>query len=170
MLINFVDIIGIADPANFPIITPANPHTQFIVEETIVVPDAKPDVEQINSLMIEARITDTRTIITPVGIKVVVDGFLNQKVLYTADELEQSVHSVHQELPFCTFIEIPLTIPAGVSVEQFLQTLGLSLDDVLSGPTNVIIEDATIQLLDPRTMEKCVVLFIWTTLNAALVP
>lgn len=170
MLRNFVDIIGITDPADYPIITTANPHVQYIAQETLVVPTAKPDVEQVNSLMVEATITDARPIVTPVGIKVVIDGMINQKIMYTANDLVQSVHTVHDQYPFCTFIEVPLPLPAGVNAEQFLQTLGLSLADVLAGPTSVIIEDATVLLLDPRTIEKCIVLFLWTTLNAALVP
>lgn len=169
MLKNFVEIIGIADPSSFPVITAANPNTQFVVEERLVIPDAKPDVEQINSVMIEAQITDFRTITTPVGLKVIIDGLLNQKLIYTAADVVQSVHSAHFQEPFCTFIEIPLTLPAGVNVTQFLQTLGITLDDVIQGRTALLIEDVSVKLLDPRTVEKCTVLFIWTTLNPALV-
>ena len=47
MLRNFVDIIGIADPSEFPQILPNTKYTQYIVEETLTIPAAKPDVEQI---------------------------------------------------------------------------------------------------------------------------
>lgn len=169
MLKNFVEIVGIADPSSFPVITTANPNTQYIVEEKLVIPDAKPDVEQVNTVMIEAKITDFRTITTPVGLKVIIDGIINQKLIYTAADVVQSVHSVHFQEPFCTFIEIPLTLPAGVNVTQYLQSLGITLADVIQGKTAVLIEDVSVKLLDPRTVEKCTVLFLWTTLNPALV-
>lgn len=170
MLRNFINIVGIADPADFPVLLPSNPSTQFIVEETLVIPDAKPDVEQVNTVLIEATITDARAIATPVGLKIVVDGELNQKIIYTADEPTQAVHSAHFFEPFCTFIEIPLVIPVGLNVVEYLQTLGLTLDSVITGPTKVIIEDVSVKIIDPRTIEKCTVLFIWTKIADALVP
>jgi Domain of unknown function (DUF3794) len=170
VLRDFVQIIGITDPSEFPVITPLNPNNQIAVQERLTIPDAKPDVEQINTVLIEAVITGTRNIFTPTGVKVVVEGLLRQKVIYTADVPEQSVHSAHFENPFCTFIDIPLTIPAGQTVEQFLATLGLSINDILDGPVNIIIEDVEVNLLDPRTVSKCVILFLYTTINPLLIP
>ncbi|ADQ45282.1 hypothetical protein Calkro_0379 [Caldicellulosiruptor kronotskyensis 2002] len=60
--------------------------------------------------------------------------------------------------PFCTFIEAPLKIPVGTNTLQLLQTLGITLNDVLVGKPNVLIEYVTVSLLDPRTIEKCTVL------------
>ncbi|WP_339060594.1 DUF3794 domain-containing protein [Tepidibacillus marianensis] len=166
---DFVQIIGITDPSEFPVIGPLNPNNQIAVQERLTIPAAKPDVEQINTLLIDATVTKTRNIFTPVGVKVVVEGILRQKVIYTADVPEQSVHAAHFEHPFCTFINIPLTIPAGTTVEQFLALLGLSINDILTGPVNVIIEDAEITLIDPRTVDKCVILFLYTTINPLLI-
>lgn len=169
MLINFVEIIGIANPSDFPVITCANPNAQYMVEEKLTIPEEKPDVEQINSVMIEAKITDFRVIVTPVGLKVIINGIVNQKIIYTAANPVQSVHSAHFQKSFCTFIEIPLTLPCKMSVTRYLQKLGISLDDVIQCRTDVLIEDVSVTLLDPRTIEKCTVLFIWTTLNTLLV-
>lgn len=170
VLRDFVQIIGIANPNEFPVINEDNPSTQMAIQERLTIPDVKPDVEQINTLLIEAVITGTRTIFTPTGVKVVVDGFLRQKVIYTALVEEQSVHSAHFEHPFCTFVDIPLAIPTGETVASFLASLGLSLNDVVTGPVNVLIEDVEISLLDPRTVSKCVIIFVYTTVNEALVP
>lgn len=170
MLKNFVDIIGIADPSSYPVITAANPNTQYIVEEKYVISETKPDIEQVNSVMIQAEVTNVRTIATPVGLKVIIDGLLNQKFIYTANDPVQSVHSAHFTEPFCTFIEIKLTVPAGLTVIEYLQTLGITLADVITGRTSVLIEDASVKLIDPRTIEKCIVLFLWTVINPALVP
>lgn len=169
MLINFVEIIGTTNPSSFPVITPANPNAQFLVEEKLVIPDTKPDIEQVSSVIIEAQITNSRAIITPIGLKVIVDGIINQKLIYTAANPVQSVHTTNYQESFCTFIEIPLTLPARMNVTEYLQTLGISLADVIKCGTNVLIEDVSVNVLDPRTVEKCMVLFIWTTLNPLLV-
>lgn len=170
LLRDFVQIIGIADPTEFPVIGENTRYTQFSVLERLEIPEVKPDVEQINTLLIDARVTNARTIFTPVGVKVVIEGVLRQKVIYTALVEEQSVHSAHFEHPFCTFIDIPLDIPAGVTVPAYLASLGLSINDILDSPVNVIIEDVEIQLLDPRTVSKCVILFAYADLNPDLFP
>ena len=170
MLRDFVEIIGIDPVTSFPVLTAADKYNQFTTEETIIIPELKPDVEQITSLMIEAAITNYRVISTPTGLKVIIKGELNQKVIYTADEPTQSIHSAQIINEFCTFIEIPLVIPAGSSALQLLQGLGLTLDDVLASPPNIIIEDISVKLVDGRTIKKCVVMFTWATVNALLVP
>lgn len=170
MLRDFVEIIGIDPVSSFPALIAAEKFTQFTTEETLIIPEQKPDIEQITSLMVEASITAYRAIVTPTGLKVIINGELNQKVIYTADEPTQAVHSAHFVKQFCTFIEIPLVLPAGTSALQLLQSLGLTLDDVLASPPNVIIEDISVKLVDGRTVKKCVVMFVWGTVNAALVP
>ncbi|ADG83488.1 DUF3794 domain-containing protein [Thermincola potens] len=170
VLRDFVQIIGISDPTEFPVIGTLNPYNQAAIQESLTIPAAKPDIEQINTLLVEAQVTDSRTILTPTGIKIVVEGLLKQKIIYTALVPEQSVHSAYFEKPFCTYIDVPLIIPAGGTVETLLASLGLSLTDLLAGPVNVIIEDVEVNLLDPRTVDKCVVLFVYTTLVAALGP
>lgn len=167
---DFVQIIGIADPTLFPVIGEDTRYTQFSVLERLEIPEVKPDVEQINTLLIEAEITGTRNIFTPVGVKVVIEGILRQKVIYTALVETQSVHSAHFEHPFCTFIDIPLDIPAGQTVPAYLASLGLSINDILATEVNILIEDVEIKLLDPRTISKCVILFAYADLNPALTP
>lgn len=167
---DFVQIIGIADPSEFPVITPLTFYNQIAVQERLTIPEVKPDVEQINTLLIEAEVTQTRNIFTPTGVKVVVEGVLRQKVIYTALVPEQSVHSAHFEHPFCTFIDIPLPVPAGTTVEDYLASLGLSINDILDGDVEVIIEDVEINLLDPRTVDKCVILFLYVNVNPLLLP
>jgi len=170
MLRNFVNIVGIDDPSSFPIITPANPNTQYTVQETVTIPAAKPDAEQIDSVLVQATIIDAKVIITPVGLKTVIEGELKQKVIYTANLPDQPVHSAEYLFPFCTFIEMPLIIPLGGTVETVLQAAGLTLDTVLVGNAKVLIEDMTVELLDLRTINKCTIVFIWTSINPALVP
>ena len=170
MLRDFIEIIGINTTEDFPILGTLDRYTQFTVEEMLSLPDEKPDMEQITSVMIEAIVANFRTIATPTGLKVIINGELNQKIIYTAAESTQSVHTAHFLKPFCTFIEIPLTIQTGTNALDILQSLGLSLDDVLSSDPKIVIEDLSVKLSDVRNVKKCGILFTWATVNALLAP
>ena len=170
LLRDFVEIIGIASPSEFPVITPTTRYNQFTVEELLTIPAEKPDVEQINSVMIEATIDNFHSIATPVGLKVIVNGTLTQKVIYTAADPSQSVHSAHYQIPFCTFIQIPLVIPAGQSAMTILQTLNITLEDVVASGPYVLVEDLSVTLVDARSLKKCAVLFSWVEINTLLLP
>lgn len=165
---NFVQIIGVTDPSQFPIIGPNNPNTQLSVQEILEIPCQKYDVEQINSVQVAATVTETRTILTPIGVKVVIEGILTQTITYTADLRDQPVHTAEFEHPFCTFINIPLAIPDGLTVIEYLELLGLTLEDIVVGPVNVLIEYVDVELVDPRTINKCVILFAYTTISPLL--
>lgn len=168
MLQNFIDIVGIADPSSFPIITALDRYKQFEVEETLVIPTVKPDVEQITQVLIEAAITDYRTIITPTGLKVILNGNLKQKIIYVANEPTQSVHSAEFVKPFCDFITVDLIVPVGTTVAQLLQIAGVTLDTVVTSGPNVLVEDLSVKLIDLRTISKCAILFAWVGINPLL--
>jgi hypothetical protein len=116
---NLIEYAGIAD------VLPTAPHAfkQFTVQENVCIPEAKPDIEQITRVMAEVRITSTKVIKTPVatslegqiltGWKLIVEGEVNQKVEYVADEPTQSVHAAHFSVPFSTFIVLPATYVPG---------------------------------------------------------
>jgi len=53
-------------------------------------------------------------------------------------------------------------------VLNLLQTLGITLDDVVSAPPNIIIEDFSISQIDTRKAKKCAILFAWVRVNALL--
>ena len=62
-----------------------------------------------------------------------------------------------------------MILPAKMNVTEYLQTLGISLADVIRGRTDVLVEDVSVDVINPRAVEKCTVIFIWTTLNPLLV-
>lgn len=90
---------------------------EFNVQETLNIPEVKPDVEQIIKVKSELVIISTKVIKTPkaksleeqnlTGWKLIVEGELKQVVQYVADEPTQSVHGVHFNVPFSTFIVLP---------------------------------------------------------------
>jgi len=144
-----IEYSGIAD------IFPKQPirFKQLTVQEDLVIPDAKPDVEQITKVIAEVEITDTRLVRTPKGVswegqeltgwKLIIEGELLQKVEYVADEPTQSVHAAHFRVPFSTYIV-------------------LSENHTCDKIVNVVpyIEDIYVQQIDNRRLFKNVVLFL----------
>ena len=144
-----IEYSGIAD------IFPEKPmrFKQLTVQEDLVIPDAKPDIEQITKVIAEVEITNIRVIKTPKGVswegqeltgwKLIVEGELLQKIEYVADEPTQSVHAAHFKIPFSTFIV-------------------LSENHSCNNIVTVVpyIEDIYVQQIDKRRFFKNVVLFL----------
>ncbi|BCS80376.1 DUF3794 domain-containing protein [Anaerocellum diazotrophicum] len=168
MLKNFISIEGVANVSEFPTLTTLDRYNQFEVEEQVTIPAEKPEMEQIVSVMVEASIKNYYAIATPTGLKVIIEGELKQKITYVANEPTQSIHSAMFITGFCNFIDIPLNLPTGQNVLNILQTLGITLDDVVSAPPNIIIEDFSISQIDTRKAKKCTILFAWVRVNALL--
>ena len=88
------------------------------ISENLNVPCEKPDIEQFISLFSKVTIISHRVVKTPItdlenkegtlltGRKLVIEGILRQKIVYTADVPSQSVHSVHFDIPFSAFVII----------------------------------------------------------------
>ncbi|AOR23338.1 DUF7507 domain-containing protein [Clostridium taeniosporum] len=94
-----------------------NNFKQLSVEENLVIPIEKLDVEEISEVTGDIEIIKSHVIKTPIsesnegqnltGYKLVIHGLLNEVVEYTALDEEQSVHSAHYSIPFSTFIVLP---------------------------------------------------------------
>ena len=95
--------------------------TEFFIPEIVDIPKQKPDMETIDSVYTAVDIISQRVVYTPVlpdptqtnwegtkltGKKLVIEGILKQKVLYTAERDEQPLHSAHFIKPFSIFIII----------------------------------------------------------------
>lgn len=144
-----IEYSGIAD------LFPVDPKCfkQLTVQENLIIPSVKPDVEQIVRVIAEVLITHTRVIKTPIstskegqiltGWKLIVEGELAQKVEYVADEPTQSVHAAHFKVPFSTYVVLPQ-----------------NFNDCCTINVVPYIEDIYVQQIDKRTLFKNVVLFI----------
>jgi hypothetical protein len=144
-----IDFNGLAD--QFPV-KPVN-FKQFSVQENLSIPEVKPDVEQIVSVFARVKINSTIVIKTPIatsfegqiltGFKLIVEGVLEQKIEYVADEPTQSVHAAHFNVPFSTFIILPK-------------------DFIIGTPITVTgyIEDIFVELLDKRSLFKNVTILL----------
>ena len=114
-----------------------NMWTEFFLPEIVDIPDVKPNMEGIIEVRSCIEILSQRVVKTPsvigyeaadgtfipgstignnectnlTGRKLVIEGLLTQKVIYTAEVAEQSVHSAHFSIPFSTFIIIEPNTP-----------------------------------------------------------
>jgi LysM repeat protein len=76
---------------------------QAVVRGKIEVPHAKPDVDKILSKDATANVRK----VSIVPNKVIVEGTLNLQVMYIAFKPDQSVHSMHGDVRFTTFVDVP---------------------------------------------------------------
>ena len=112
------------------------------------------------------------------GRKLIVEGILKQKVVYTAEVGVQSVHSAHYEIPFITFLIVypkfdGLEYQEGLEVYDpetgesktingytFDETQDITVDLNEEFNVETCIEDIFIYSLDPRTIFKNATIFL----------
>lgn len=155
-----VQSIGICDYKNMP----ANPlyFTQFTVAETVVIPEQKPDTEQLLSIMVDVEVISVKAVKTPkskshegqilLGSKLIIELKLKQKITYIADEPTQSVHAAHfEKIINSVFVVVPPSM-CGISIENLLNK-----NKVMVTP---YVEDIYAVQRDNRTIFKNITLFI----------
>ena len=91
------------------------------------------------------------------GRKLIIEGTLKQKIVYTAEVDTQSVHSAHYEVPFMAFI-IPSAKLEGLTYQKNIEVY----DPVTNGPISINgyvynpDEGITVDLCEEFTIEKCI--------------
>lgn len=175
-----VDISGLCNPTDVTNVISQYPYwLQMNIPEKLTIPDQKPDIEQINSLSISVDIMRSEVIKVPVsplddngdltsnlegkvttGRKLIIEGQLCQKIEYTANEAEQSIHSAHFYVPFSSYIIVPkeITFTNGATT-TVVDSLNVNFQ------VNACIEDVAIKLLDLRTILKQVTLLLYAVPN-----
>lgn len=149
-----IDVSGLCDPDKITIVD-GDSWTQVVVQEKLIIPEEKPDIEQINSVNIKVEIIRKKVVPTPISVienlegklltgrKLIVEGCLCQTVSYTAAVEKQSVHSAHFKVPFSAFIVLPDTA---------------TLED--NYRVDACVEDLFITQLCPRQIFKNVIVFL----------
>jgi hypothetical protein len=87
---------------------------EFQLQEILYLPCEKPDIESILRTTADVKINKSHMILTPAstsyeslkltGKKLIIEGELNHKIEYTANDISQSVHSSHFHVTFSTYI------------------------------------------------------------------
>jgi uncharacterized repeat protein (TIGR01451 family) len=139
--------------------------TEVAIPEIVTIPAAKPDMEQLLSVMVDAKIVSLRIVDTPKGTsyegqkltgkKLSIELLLKQKVKYIADEPTQSVHAAHFEH---TVNSIWVIVPEKINCKS-IETL------LMQGKLVVTpyIEDIYGEQLDKRTIFKNITVLIHVT-------
>lgn len=161
---NVIDITGLCCPQDTSVVIAKYPYwIQMYITETLCVPPQKPDVEEINSVNIQVNILRQKVVKTPIadtnlegkkltGRKLIVEGQLCQKVVYTALDDEQSVHSAHFYVPFSAYIVVPKEVTFGV--DDVIDSLDINYQ------VNACVEDLSIKMIDERCFLKNVTLLL----------
>ncbi|WP_053956597.1 hypothetical protein [Inediibacterium massiliense] len=143
---------------------PENPiyFTQISIPELVTIPEQKPDMEQLLSVMVDAKVKSVRAADTCIaysyegqnlsGQKLIVEIQLLQKIKYVADEPTQSIHAAHFEKCINSiFIVVPCHIN-GISVKTLLDH-----NKVVVKP---YIEDIFAQMRNKRDIFKNITLLL----------
>lgn len=171
VLREMVDGIGITDFKDLP--TAPLYFTELAIPETVTIPPQKPDIEQLISVMVDAKVISIKIVTTPVstseegqiltGKKLILEIKLKQKITYVADEPTQSVHAAHfEKVVSSVFVIVPPVIPPppatnGVAIETLLKQKKLVVTPY--------IEDIYGALRDKRTIFKNITLLVDVTVS-----
>lgn len=161
-----VEIIGLCDPKQVNIfveqqdadeLMKAGAWTQISVLEVFKLPGSKPDIATLDKVFVEVQITSTRMVNTPIGPcptkenlegtrltgkKLVVEGLLKQKIVYTAAKPDQPVFVAQFDAPFSAFI----VLGTNADLKEFC--VEACIEDIFAIPFN------------PREVFKNVTLFL----------
>lgn len=147
-----VSTVGITDLDNYPICKCKRYFKQCMQSDTLRIPPQKPCVESVNEVNISICVDETKIIKTILGPKLIIHGTKKLKVIYTASNEQQSVHSAHWIIPFCEFILI--------NTECF-NKCGSNIKDVFIG-----VENVSIRCIEPKLLEICVLYIICPKINS----
>ena len=103
-MFNCINISGITKMDCYPPYFEERHCKQSLENDIVCIPTQKPDIESINEIKVGLCIDGYEVIDTCLGPKLILKGTKSIKVLYTADNQQQSCHSAHWELSFCDFI------------------------------------------------------------------
>ncbi|SCM82791.1 conserved hypothetical protein [uncultured Sporomusa sp.] len=166
-----VEIIGLCDPAEVTVSVEsqdaddcleAGAWTQISVPELFRLPADKPDIGTIDKVFVEVHSISTRIVNTPIGPcpskeniegtrltgkKLVIEGVLKQKIVYTAARPDQPVFTVHFDAQFSAFI----VLASNAELKDFC--VEACIEDVFAIPFN------------PREIFKNVTLFLQVKAN-----
>lgn len=103
-MIDNISITGITPLDCYPNKCSIKNSKQNIKSVSVCIPCQKPDLEAINEIKVTLCIDEFKLLNTILGPKVLVTLVSKIKVIYTAENVEQSLHSAHWDIKFCDFI------------------------------------------------------------------
>lgn len=142
-----------ADPRIFPKHKDILCSRQLALNEVLVLPSLKPDVERIVDVKAKPVIDTYKIINSVTGKKVIIKAHIEQELLYAAEAPCHPVHAAYFTWPFSTFIDLPCGCTSYDFIEQ-------------SAP-RIITEYIEAEKICSREIAKTVIVFIWYPLIKA---
>jgi hypothetical protein len=99
-----ISVTGISSLDKYPNSKCKKYYKQCLDDLVLCIPHEKPDMECINEVNAKICVDDYSILNTILGPKLFIKGRKNIKIIYTADNCQQSLHSAHWSVPFCEFI------------------------------------------------------------------
>lgn len=138
---------------------------QFVIEENLKIPEVKPDVEQVNQVLVKPEVTEVKVVgiqdlrCNQLSIKVIIKGLIHEKIIYTACKPDQPVHSAEFTVPFYGYVLLEFDL----KLKGVCQCL--TLPPNLEGFLDVLlcVEDVTVDLQSGRKINKYVTLLVMVT-------
>ena len=101
---DLIEICGITPCCDFPKFDPDYPCTEIADTDNLCIPCKKPDIKEILQVWVSISVCSIKTLCTPAGKKLVINGIKHVKIMYVANNTCENVHCAHFEIPFCSFI------------------------------------------------------------------
>jgi len=135
-----------------------NYFAEIVIDDNLIIPEPKPDIEQITNVIKNFTIDDVEVLTVNlgnlVGQKVIIAGTLTLGVEYSAAMPSQEVHFAHFDIPFKAMIKFrPCDdtnrglIPAGFDINAY--------------NIRICVEHEQYHIVNPREIEKVLVVLIW---------
>lgn len=115
---DFIDFSGLCKTSDFKLDN-ANNWTELTINGSVLVPEEKPSIEQVEVLNTKIEIIRKKVIVTPssngenfenkvvTGFKLIVEGLICVSVSYVSKNIDQSLHGFHGKIPFSAYIVLP---------------------------------------------------------------
>lgn len=101
---NSILICGITSIEDYPKSICVKNCKQCVEKMELCLPLVKLDIEEPNEIHADVCVENVRMIETVLGAKLIIEGKVKVKLIYTADNRIQSIHSAHWEKTFCNYI------------------------------------------------------------------
>lgn len=130
---------GVTELEQYPVCRCKSYCKQLVENDRLCIPCQKPDMECLDSVSVNVCIENFKVIKTILGYKLIIEAIKKYKIMYTADNKEQSVHSFHYQSSFCEFILLK---------DFCCSNRNESIKDVFVGIEDIIIKDYNCRCID----------------------
>lgn len=79
-------------------------YKECLENKEIYIPQGKPDIQSLEEVRVSISVEEYKIINTILGTKILLNGTQKIRIVYTADNFQESIHTSNYNVPFCEFI------------------------------------------------------------------